>query len=100
MTQWTKIDIELAFIREFQTADNHLARPGSSSDKHERVRVAIMRESRAGLIFHDSNLTYAQAFKVWSGKSAEMRASPRAAPRLSHIEDDIDTDDWDAGDVP
>ena len=92
MTQWAKNEIELALIREFSTRDQTITQGLSLSDKHERVRVAIMREGRSALTFHDSGLSYAQIFRVWSGKSCEMRGRYQPPPAEEHDDDPDDSD--------
>jgi hypothetical protein len=73
----TRDDIELAFVREFQCLGQQLAGV-SLLERQERVRVAIHKAGKAGAVFHvEPALSYAEAYRVWSGKSLELRAKPR-----------------------
>jgi hypothetical protein len=75
----TKDDLDLAFVREFQCGGLHLTGV-SSMERHERVRSAIYRNGRERDRFHDQVMTYADAFRQWSGKTLEQRSAPRPDP--------------------
>jgi hypothetical protein len=84
---WTVEDITLAFIREFAGgAENMLGRL-TAEQARERVRLAIWRNDRARRAFHDSGLTYLDAYRKAYGISAELREKPRESPRLFPDED-------------
>ena len=73
-------DIELAFVREFQCGGTQLVGV-SLLERQERVRVAIFTCGRAAEVFHvEPRLTYAEAFRVWSGRNLEQRCRPRPPP--------------------
>ena len=83
----TRDDIEFAFIREFQCRGCQIVGV-SLLERQERVRVAIHQNGRAAELLHvEPPLTYAEAFRVWSGKNLEMRAKPRP-----HIPVDLPVD--------
>lgn len=68
-------DIDLAFVREFQCSGLQLAGV-SSLERYDRVRSAIYKAGRQNAKFCDG-MTYAQAFRAWSGRSLEQRAKLR-----------------------
>jgi hypothetical protein len=88
---WTREDIEVSFIREFSTAECRLGDVLSTFDRSERVRIAIHKAARGDLPFFDSGMTYAEAFRLWSGKVFEMRLQHRLTQ--IHRFDVIDPDD-------
>ena len=70
-------DIEFAFVRQFQCGGRQLVGV-SLLERQERVRVAIHQSGCAAALLHvEPPLTYAEAFRVWSGKSLELRTKPR-----------------------
>jgi hypothetical protein len=81
LMSWSADDIILAFIREFAGgAENVLGRL-TQEQARDRVRLSIWRNGRAGLPFHDSGLSYLEAYGKAYGLSAELRETPRETVR-------------------
>ena len=68
----TRDDINTAFIREFQIGGLNLAN-APPNERHERVRRAIYSERKQDLPFRGGPISYAEAFKIWSGKMLDSR---------------------------
>jgi hypothetical protein len=94
---WTTEDILFGFIREFAVR-GELFGTATYEGKHERIRVAIWSHRRDTLPFHDSGMTYAQAFQRIFNRPLELREKARYDPRVVVV-DDIDDDDGDEDDA-
>jgi hypothetical protein len=93
---WSAEDIILAFIREFAGGAENVMGRLTQDQARERVRLAIWRNGRANLPFHDSGLNYLQAYGKAYGISAELRETPRDTDPLdadSELEDESELDD-------
>jgi hypothetical protein len=93
---WNREDIEWAFIREFGHGDFKPSETHTSLARQEKVRIAIWREGRAALPFHDAGFDYQTAFRVAYGKPCEMRKEVRGAMQPLKAEL-VDGPDDDAG---
>jgi hypothetical protein len=93
---WSAEDIILAFIREFAGgAENVLGRL-TQDQARERIRLAVWRNGRATLPFHDSGLNYLEAYGKAYGISAELRETPRDSAQSDadpEFEDESELDD-------
>jgi hypothetical protein len=95
-------EIELAFIRTFQVGGAQLGSSVSIAEKHHRVRLAIYRQGLQAEIFPGMTCTWAEAYRLWSGKNLEQRAKPRPSKPTEEIDhgrcDSADSDEGtDAG---
>jgi hypothetical protein len=93
---WTVDDIILAFIREFAGGAENMLSKLTQEQARERVRLSIWRNDRALRPFHDSGLTYLDAYRKAYGVSAELRDKPRESTRL-FPDQDLDDDEFDEG---
>jgi hypothetical protein len=92
MTLFTDQDIDYSFVREFSSGGDTFG-PSSSRDyRRERMRIAILREGKEGRAFHDSGMTYAEAYRRCYGTPLDLRRAPRApdAPIYSNADEDGD----------
>jgi hypothetical protein len=92
---WTVDDITLAFIREFAGGAENMLGKLTQEQARERVRLSIWRNDRARRPFHDSGLTYIDAYRKAYGISAELRAKPRESPEPFPGENSEDDDEFD-----
>jgi hypothetical protein len=93
---WTVDDIILAFIREFAGGAENMLGKLTQEQARERVRLAIWRNDRARHPFHDSGVSYLDAYRKAYGISAELREKSRESPQPSpedELEDDDEFDD-------
>jgi len=83
-------DIDRSFVREFAGGGDTFGPVSSRAYRREHVRIAIFKAGKAGRAFHDSGMTYAEAYRRCYGMPLEMRATPRAAhaPIYDVAEDD------------
>lgn len=86
MTDPSREDIELAFIRVFSVGGSQLGKTVSRTERRERVRQAIYLSGLTNerLINYrslgENALTYAEAFRVCYGERLDRRAAMRALP--------------------
>lgn len=95
MSEWTRDDIDLALTREFWRHGEQRAATLSSIEKRERIRIAILRDKRERVLFHDSGLTYMQAYQLCYGIALELRRFPREPFRSRRTEAPEEFDDPD-----
>lgn len=91
-----RADIELSFIRAFQVGGMQLGAAVSIAEKHQRVRLSIYRQGLQAEIFPGMTCTWAEAYRLWSGKNLEQRAKPRPSNKpeeLDHGRSDTSTSD-------
>jgi hypothetical protein len=95
---WTVDDIILAFIREFAGGAENMLGKLTQEQARERVRLSIWRNDRARRPFHDSGLSYLDAYRKAYGISAELREKAReSSPLFPEADDDEDEEFGDGG---
>jgi hypothetical protein len=77
MSEWTRDDIDLALTREFWRHGERPAEAPSATERRARIRVSILREKRERVQFHDSGLTYMEAYQRCYGTALDLRRYPR-----------------------
>jgi hypothetical protein len=90
---------ELDFIREFQHSGAQLGPDVSREERRERIRVAILREGKETLLYHDTQLTYAQIYQQAYSQPIELRRFRRESPPVEDLPED-ETDDLSAEEYP
>jgi hypothetical protein len=96
---WTVDDIILAFIREFAGGAENMLGKLTQEQARERVRLSIWRNDRARRPFHDSGLSYLDAYRKAYGISAELRDKPRESAPLFPDADEDDGFDEGGGEI-
>lgn len=91
MTEYSREDIRLMFIREFGAGEEfNIGRSVTSSDFQERIRLAIWRNNKSTTLYFDTEKTYADMFTKLFGCSIEKRkiSRPERIDPLSEFPDD------------
>jgi hypothetical protein len=91
----TPEDIEVAFIREFSVGGLQIGKSPHKADRRERVRQAIYVSGYIATQFHDTPMTYAEAFRVCYGERLDRRAALRDLVDPGAPEDEPDEDESD-----
>jgi len=69
----TRVDFELECVREFSHSGEQLGVSVSREERRERIRVAIMRESKQDTLWRDTALTYAAVYRLVYNKPIDAR---------------------------
>jgi hypothetical protein len=92
---WSNDDILNCFIREFAVS-GELSGLHTTDGRRERIRIAVWKSERQTLPFHDSGMTYSQAFQRVFNRPLESRLKPRYDSAIlvdeTDDEDDITSD--------
>ncbi len=90
----SRAQIELDFIREFAHSGLQLGPMVSSEERRERIRRSILREQKESLRFRDTELTYAQVYRLAYNKSIEV-AKVQATAAIAAVAEPFPEDEVD-----
>lgn len=80
MSNYSRDEIEAAFIRIFSTHGNQIGKSISRAERRERVRQAIYMNGCADEPFMGEGISFCEAFRVVYGERLDRRAATRALP--------------------
>jgi hypothetical protein len=96
-------EIEDAFIAELQANGERNWRALSRKERSARVRIQIFKNNRQKQRFHESELTYSEAFQLFYGEKLEQRGMTRPDTATAFSENQLvgfpgESDDDEADD--
>lgn len=94
MSDYTKAEMEMGFVRMLSTGGNQIGKTQEGNERRERVRAALFRSSRQGERFLDTSMTCAEAFRECYGEAIDRRSVPRELPEDNDEDELLDIPDF------
>jgi hypothetical protein len=80
VSDYSRDEIEAAFIRILSTHGNQIGKSTNRAERRERVRQAIFASGQANESFMGEGITFCEAFRVVYGERLDRRAAMRTLP--------------------